>query len=130
MHHSNPLGASDNAANYLKGIRQGAGTWHYFPLNCLAHSLNLLAKDLQQEYLQQFEQAGAVVTFMSRGQPRLEWEKAKKMLDGTELVRPCETRWGSWIDVIETVVKNRVAILQTCFALRELQYFQGSFRGG
>lgn len=100
----------------------GADQWNYFSLNCMAHTLNLLAKDLASEFQGQFDQAHSVVTFMGRGQPRLEWEKSRKMHDGNELVKPCDTRWGSMIDVVESITNNRVALLQTCFKLRSLEY--------
>ena len=108
----------DNASNIQKGIRLSALNV-LLQANCYAHTLNLLLKDLAGLYDLQFQQMRQVDQFFrNRHAPRVEYDAVVEELGGTRLAEPVDTRWGSQVDLCQSLVKNRRIVENSVLKLR------------
>ena len=102
---------ADNAKNIQKGIRQASETRSFFQLNCFAHTLQLLVEDLSSLFDGQFKQLKQVeVFFRNRHEPRTAYVAMCEQFKGTMLIQPGETRWGSNIECLQSLLDNRQVI--------------------
>ena len=119
---------ADNAKNIQKGIRQASETRSFFQLNCFAHTLQLLLQDLSSLFDGQFEQLKQVeVFFRNRHEPRTAYVAMCEQFKGTMLIQPGETRWGSNIECLQSLLDNRQVIENALLKLRADGFaFKGS----
>ena len=118
---------ADNARNMQKGIvltiPEGV-----LQMNCFAHTLNLLLKDVAELFAKQFEQANHTEEFFrNRHQAHSAYEGAKQTLKGTLLRAATDTRWGSQVALVASLLKNRNVVEQAILQLRAQKFaFKGS----
>ena len=112
---------ADNAKNIQKGIELIVVPKGLVKLNCFAHTVNLLLKDIAGLFKVQFDQTAQGV-LCNRHQPHLAYHSAKETFSGTKLLSACETRWASQVGLIGSVLKNRNVIEQAILQLRSQKY--------
>ena len=133
---------ADNARNLQKGLQLSSNLGMGFVVGqCYAHTLNLFLEDLGRLFKPQLDQMASVEEFFrirfsffpfssfgfliphysSRHAPHEAYTQMKELHGGTALCQPVATRWGSQVDLIGSLVKNR----QACFAwlFRRVSYF-------
>ena len=118
---------ADNAANIQKGLRLAARNG-LLQANCFAHTLNLLLKDLAGLFDGQFQQMREVEQFFrNRHDPRVMYDNVLKEINGTRLIEPVDTRWGSQVEMLQSLLQNRRVIENAVLKLRANGFaFQGN----
>ena len=126
----------DNGANVKKASQA------VFPIsiNCMAHTIQLLLKDISTVWTRTLEWAAQTQQFFAnRHRPcqiyadvKRELEESRKAdpLSGipgpTNLVAPAETRWASQVDCIESLCRNRQLVMRCIERLRQEEFeFKG-----
>jgi hypothetical protein len=99
--------ATDNAENFKNAASAVKGV---LSLPCLAHAANLLLKNVYDLWPQLTHKAGTVVDFFRAGYTHQVYVEAMKANDGTLLRRPGDTRWGSKVDMLYSLICNRTSV--------------------
>ena len=109
--------------NMQNRIRQLPELQHSIILNCDAHGIALLLKDLVElkEYLPIVGQAMVILNHFAHSpkQKAILKEKREQLHVTTPMIRsPSETRWGSHVDSFESLIQNKHALLATLTDVR------------
>ena len=104
--------------NMQNRIRQLPELQHSIILNCDAHGIALLLKDLIElkEYTPTVGQAMEILNHFAHSpkQKAILKEKCEQLHVATPIIRsPSETYWGSHVDSFESLVQNKHALLAT-----------------
>jgi hypothetical protein len=109
---------ADNGSNVQKANRSIPGV----SLNCHAHTGNLLLQDLVTCFETQFTQAASMEWFLRlRTFARVAYDaELARHAQGefSHLIQANETRWGSKVDLLQSVCKNRTVIEAAVTVLR------------
>jgi hypothetical protein len=116
---------SDNGANMAAALREVKGVaW----LNCLAHSGELLGKDMEKLWPELFTKAASVESLLRNVHfaaacyreevDKLNQSRAPDQPRFTMLHQPVATRWGSKAECLSSLLANREAVEHTMLRLR------------
>jgi hypothetical protein len=107
---------ADGAANVQRTCTETRG----LAQRCLAHLANLVLKDASSVFARQFDQCKEVQQFFhQKSRARFIYNaEMQSVSHSTKLVEPCDTRWGSLFDCMESIVRNRETIDRAFAALR------------
>lgn len=108
----------DNAANCQAALRDIYQSAAVVPLNCHAHTGQLLAKDVLSLWENVIAKAEQVEEFFRRGYPRVVYTE-ERVQGGQYLREPVKTRWASNVDLLESLVANRVSVEHALGRLRQ-----------
>ena len=89
---------------------------------------HLLLKDLAGLFDRQFQQMREVEQFFpNRHDPRVMYDNILKEINGTRLIEPVDTRWGSQVEMLQSLLQNRRVIENALLKLRANGFaFQGN----
>lgn len=119
---------ADNAANVQLALAKLALD-KVIPLHCLAHSGELLCKDVWTLWPVLEERAGALESFLrNHHYPRACYheEVARNKDRATMLTHPCDTRWGTRAAMLESIVANREFVENTLSRLRREKFIDNN----
>lgn len=96
---------------------------HLITYGCIAHSLNLLAKDFLklQSVKQIIAQAKDIIKFFNNKHvPKQVFMRIQKdrITNGTTLKSPVDTRWGTYSTTLESIIKNKEILQAACFDVK------------
>ena len=118
---------TDNANAMLKAGGSVAAAHHTLSLNCMAHSINLVFKDVMGLFQAQLGHCTETVLFFkNRSEARREYLAARDLLHGTMLKNSAETRWGTQWDMLDSLHSNKGVIQQAVAVLRGKGYELGA----
>jgi len=103
---------TDNAANITKAIQ--ITKWTHLP--CLAHTINLIARDSLKGLKPILDKVKEAVEYFHRSTLGAEKLKATQIQMGMAELRPkqdCITRWNSTYDMLNSFLKSKDAIIST-----------------
>ena len=96
-------------------------------MNCFAHTAQLLLSDIISHWSVVVGKAETLESFFRRGYPRQVYEEKMRKVDGTLLIAPGQTRWGSRVDMLQSVVKNNTVIDHALGRLRREKFRSPEF---
>ena len=79
-------------------------------MNCFAHTAQPLLGDVLEHRGSVLAKADSIESFFRRGYPKQVYEEEMGKVGGTLLRMPSATRWGSRIDMLQSVVKNNTVV--------------------
>ena len=120
---------SDNASNVQLALEKALDEVGLIPCNCLAHTGQLLLKDVCELWSSLFAKANDVEKFFRNTHyARTMYIAEMDRIKGATLLRhPGDTRWGSQVTMMQSVVDNRVCVENTLSALRREGYQSDQF---
>ena len=108
----------DNAANCQNAIKIA----HVLQLNCHSHCVNLWLKDICFMYERQFAQLAELEEFFKHRNLPHQVYQSSKLANETNLVGTTDTRWGSQVDCLTSVLHNRRLIEASVCELRRMRF--------
>ena len=114
--------ASGNAANMQSAMMSVAVKCKLLVMNCFAHTAQLLLGDVLEHWGSVLAKADAIESFFRRGYPKQVYEEEMGKVGGTLLRMPSATRWGSCIDMLQSVVKNNTVVDHALGRLRREKF--------
>ena len=117
---------TDNASNMRAAGRLVEGTvW----LGCMAHSAELLSRDLWGLFPGVSDRVTTLETFFrTHAYPRSCYaEEMARHVGATFLVQACATRWGTKAKTLESCIRNSVVVENTLSRLRREKYSEETF---
>ena len=96
-------------------------------MNCFTHTAQLLLSGILSHWSGVVGKAESLQTFFRRGYPRQVYLEEMSKVDGTLLIAPGQTRWGSRVDTLQSVVKNNTVIDHALGRLRREKFKSADF---
>lgn len=121
--------AADGASNMQRMLKQVSATERTVPIQCFAHTGELLCKDVLSLFPDAVKRGCAVEHFFRMHHwPRVLYLEEMERQSGTLLRKPVSTRWGSTVMMLRSIVNNRDTVESVLGRLRREKYTEDDFK--